>query len=165
MSLLLTALALYSRVCSATWIQPRQYWPDPNPIARTAEECLQISFTNPRWGIFGPSLVVVNSSSDGTQGDIQFSTVNSATGLAANCTARDIELHPKDPDAEEAWHNCSIPNLSFQFSLPSLEMRLRGSWQCDNSSRYGRLLFQKAEILTTWPIVLYLSRVGHGKSR
>lgn len=132
---LVWALALCPAACSLASIQYRQYWPDPTPVVRTPEECVDISFTYPRWSIFGPSLVVVNSSSGGTQGDIRFLTLNSATGVSANCTAEDIDLDPRGPGALDIWHNCSIPNLFFQFTLETLEMRLKGSWQCDNSSR------------------------------
>jgi hypothetical protein len=133
--LILGALALCPAVCSGASIQHRQYWPDPDPVVRTPQECIEISLTYPRWSIFGPSLVVVNSSSGGTQGDIRFETLNMATGIGANCTARDIDLYPRGPGALDIWHNCSIPNLSFQFTLETLEMRLKGGWNCNDTSR------------------------------
>jgi hypothetical protein len=140
--LVLGTLILELASCSAALLHGRQYWPDSNPIVRTPQECNDISLTNPKWGIFGPVLVAVNSSSGGTQGDIGFLTVNSATGVAANCTAKNIELDPKEPDAVDVWHNCGIPDLSFQFNLESLDMRLKGSWLCDNSSRSVILLLE-----------------------
>lgn len=132
--LFLWTLALCPAAGFAASLQHRQYWPDPTPVIRTPQECIEISLTYPRWSIFGPSLVAVNISSGGTQGDIRFLTLNSATGISANCTAQDIDLDPKGPGALDVWHNCSIPDLSFQFTLETLEMRLKGSWQCDNSS-------------------------------
>ncbi|KAL1841802.1 hypothetical protein VTJ49DRAFT_6555 [Mycothermus thermophilus] len=117
-------------VCYAASIQRRQYWqPTPSP-----EECLDISLTNPTWGILGPTLVLVNASSGGTHGDIRFQTVNTATGESANCTARDIDLDLKGPSAQDVWHNCSSPDLFFQFSLETFEARLKGSWRCGNAS-------------------------------
>ncbi len=133
--ILLRGLALYSAACAASTGHRRQYWPEPEPNAITPEECIGTSFTNPTWGIYSPSLVAVNISSGGTQGDVRFLTVNSATGVSANCTAKDIDLDPKGAGALDLWHSCSIPNLFFQFNLESLDMRLKGSWQCDNSSR------------------------------
>ena len=132
---LLCGLAFCSAAYAVSTGHRRQYWPEPEPNAITPEECIGTSFTNPTWGIYDPSLVAVNASSGGTHGDIRFLTVNSATGVSANCTAKDIDLDPKGAGALDAWHNCSIPNLFFQFSLESLDMRLKGSWKCGNSSR------------------------------
>ncbi|KAK3938164.1 hypothetical protein QBC46DRAFT_265931 [Diplogelasinospora grovesii] len=118
----------------ARWL-PRQYQ-DPLTTSKTSpQECLETSLTNPKWGIFDPALITVNGSNGGSHGDIRFLTVNSATGLVANCTANNIELDPKGPDALSMWHNCSVPNLFFQFNLTSMDMRLKGTWSCDNSSR------------------------------
>lgn len=113
-------------------VQPRQYWPDPaNDPIPTEEECLLESFSSPKWGIYGPSLVTVNGSSDGSIGDIRFLTKNTATGVAANCTAKNIELDPKVKGGDtELWHNCNIPNLFFQFDLTAFELRLKGTWTC-----------------------------------
>lgn len=113
----------------------RQYWPDPDAAIPTPEECIKTSLTNPTWGIYGPTLLVVNSSSDGTQGDVRFLTLNTATGISANCTAEDIELDPMGSEALSIWHNCSVPDLYFQFSLTSFEMRLKGTWSCGGPSR------------------------------
>ena len=135
-TMLLRGLALHSAVCAAGTISRRQYYePDADLNARSPQECTRVSFTNPTWGIYDPALVAVNSSSGGTTGDIRFLTVNSATGVSANCTAKDIDLDPKGAGALDIWHNCSIPDLFFQFNLETLDMRLKGSWQCDNSSR------------------------------
>jgi hypothetical protein len=136
-SLLLCTLPLHSDGAIASFAHRRQYWPDPELTARSPQECIKASFTNPTWGIYDPALVAVNSSSGGTQGDIRFLTVNSATGISANCTAKDIDLDPKGASALDLWHNCSIPtgNLFFQFNLESLDMRLKGSWRCEDSSR------------------------------
>ncbi|KAK0634301.1 hypothetical protein B0T17DRAFT_649545 [Bombardia bombarda] len=124
------------RGSASTVISPRQYWPEPGTGAPTTpEQCVQESFSNPRWGIYNPAIVVVNGSSGGSQGDIRFLTVNPATGLVANCTANNIELDPRDPDAADSWHNCSVPDLYFQFTMPTLDMRLKGSWSCGNSSK------------------------------
>ncbi|KAK4210554.1 hypothetical protein QBC37DRAFT_442656 [Rhypophila decipiens] len=123
----------------ATWssglsVQPRQYWPDPTkePIP-SEEECILESFSSPKWGIYDPALITVNGSSGGSMGDIRFLTMNTATGLVANCTANNIELDPKGLDALEFWHNCSVPNLFFQFNLTSFELRLKGTWTCGES--------------------------------
>lgn len=133
--LLLYTLALHSDASIASVAHRRQYWPDPGLTTRSPQECIKASFTNPTWGIYDPALVAVNSSSGGTQGDIRFLTVNSATGVSANCTAKDIDLDPKGASALNVWYNCSIPDLFFQFNLESLDMRLKGSWRCENSSR------------------------------
>ena len=114
----------------------RQYSSDPDQHSRSPEECIRTSFSNPTWAIFDPALVVVNSSSGGTQGDVRWLTINSATGVSANCTAKDIDLDPRGPGALDLWHNCSIPNLFFQFNLETLDMRLKGSWGCGDSSRF-----------------------------
>ncbi len=139
-SIILRGLALHSAVSAASASQRQQYYyPGTESEVRTPEECTRASFTNPTWGIYDPALVAVNSSSGGTQGDIRFLTVNAATGVVANCTAKDIDLDPKGPGALDIWHNCSFPNLFFQFNLESLDMRLKGSWQCGNSSRFVAL--------------------------
>lgn len=138
-SLRLLLLALGSFVSTA-WSSPivhnRQYYPgDPSeggPV--TSQSCLEASFTSPRWGIYNPTLVTVNGSSGGSQGDIRFLTVNFATNVSAACIARNIDLDPKGPDALDIWHDCDIPNLKFQFNLTSFDMRLRGSWVCDNTT-------------------------------
>lgn len=64
-------------------------------------------------------------------GDIRFLTMNTATGVVANCTANNIELDPlvKGGDVDY-WHNCSIPNLFFQFDLTAFQLRLKGTWTC-----------------------------------
>ncbi|KAK3343388.1 hypothetical protein B0T25DRAFT_614369 [Lasiosphaeria hispida] len=116
-------------------ILQRQYWPDPEAAAPTLEKCLDRSFSNPGWGIYSPQLVTVNGSSGGTQGDIRFQAINSANGVTADCRAQNIELDPRTPAALAVWHNCSLPDLQFQFSLPTLDMNLRGSWVCDASSK------------------------------
>ncbi|KAK4150235.1 hypothetical protein C8A00DRAFT_18217 [Chaetomidium leptoderma] len=132
--LILCAFALHSAACSAASIQRRQYQPDSAGGPRTPQQCIEASLTNPTWDIYSPTLVVINGASDGTQGDIGFLAANSATGVSANCTAKDIDLEPRGATALGVWHNCSIPDLSFQFDLETLDMRLRGSWLCDNSS-------------------------------
>ncbi|KAK3293735.1 uncharacterized protein B0H64DRAFT_326620 [Chaetomium fimeti] len=123
----------YANASTAAFIQHRQYWPDPGAGPNTPQQCTETSLTSPTWGIYSPSLVAINSSSGGTQGDIRFLTVNAASGLTAECAATDIDIYPKGA-ALNIWHNCSIPELFVQFDLESFEMRLRGSWQCDNSS-------------------------------
>lgn len=133
-SRIILGFLVLATICSATSIHQRQYSPYPTTIP-TPEECIDISLTRPSWRIYGSTLVVVNSSSGGTQGDVRVPMVNLATGLWANCTAEDIELDPKEPEALSIWHNCSFPDLYFQFNLSSLEMRAKGSWTCDNSSR------------------------------
>jgi hypothetical protein len=156
-----------SALCEAASIQRRQDWPDPDPKTRTPEECTRASFTNPTWGIYDPNLVVVNSSSGGTQGDIRFLTVNSATGVSAECKAKDIDLDPRGPAALETWHNCSIPNLAFQFNLETLDMRLKGSWLCDSSSRFVMPSFSSSPLskrLIPTGRAWHLRRTGHGRS-
>jgi hypothetical protein len=119
-------------------INPRQYWPDPFPsdVRNTPEQCVEASLTNPSWDIYGPTLTSVNASDGGTIGDVQFQAYHHATGILANCTANNIELDPQahGPEALSVWHNCSVPNLQFQFLLADFDMRLRGSWVCGNSS-------------------------------
>ncbi|KAM7189426.1 hypothetical protein V8F20_010156 [Naviculisporaceae sp. PSN 640] len=118
-------------------IEPRQYWPDPtkDPIP-TEEECLLQSFSSPNWGIYDPALITVNGSSDGSIGDIRFLTMNTATGVVANCTAKNIELDPKVKGGDtELWHNCSIPNLFFQFDLTAFDLRLKGTWTCGTNKQ------------------------------
>ncbi|KAK4167482.1 hypothetical protein QBC43DRAFT_363416 [Cladorrhinum sp. PSN259] len=115
-------------------MRPRQYWgPDNNSSTPTPQECVEISFTEPAWGIYDPALTSVNASSGGTQGDIRFLAINSATRVEAACRAQNIELEPTGAQLD-AWHNCSIPDLQFQFILSSFEVKLRGSWSCDNST-------------------------------
>jgi len=138
-AVVLHVLALCSVACAAAsraYGQRRQYWSDPEQHNRSPEECIRTSFSNPTWTIFDPALVVVNSSSGGTQGDVRWLTVNSATGVSANCTAKDIDLDPRGPGASDIWQNCSIPNLFFQFNLETLDMRLKGSWRCGDASRF-----------------------------
>ncbi|KAK3312032.1 hypothetical protein B0H66DRAFT_585215 [Apodospora peruviana] len=127
--------AITWRVSATPVLSPRQYWPDPTkePIPTDAK-CIEESFSNPRWGIYDPALITVNGSSGGSMGDIRFLTMNAATGVVANCTANNIELDPKGADALAVWHNCSIPNLFFQFGLTDFELRLKGTWSCGNSS-------------------------------
>jgi hypothetical protein len=132
----LRGVALFAVACSAAFIQNRQYSPDPDPKSSTPQQCIETSLTNPTWGIYNPSLVAVNSSSGGTQGDVRFLTINSATGVSASCTAKDIDLYPKGAAALAVWHNCTIPDLFFQFDLETLDMHLRGSWGCDDLSRF-----------------------------
>jgi hypothetical protein len=133
--LFLCTFSLFPDASIASFTHRRQYWPDPELTTRSPQECIKASFTNPTWGIYDPALVAVNSSSGGTQGDIRFLTVNSATGVSANCTAKDIDLDPKGAGALDLWHNCSLPGLFFQFNLETLDMRLKGTWRCENSSR------------------------------
>jgi hypothetical protein len=133
--LMFVSLGLFPTPSFAAAVQGRQYWPEPEPTTRTPEECLQISLTSPTWGIFSPTLVAVNSFSGATQGDIRFIAINSATGAEANCTATDVDFGPEG-SSNQTWHDCSIPDLSFQFTLDTLEMRLRGSWKCDNASKF-----------------------------
>ena len=128
--------AIFPKTWSSSTLHNRQYYPgDPSeggPV--TPQSCTEASFTSPRWGIYNPTLVTVNGSSGGSQGDIRFLTVNSATNVSAACIARNIDLDPKGPDALDIWHDCDIPNLKFQFNLTSFDMRLRGSWHCDNTT-------------------------------
>ncbi|KAH6622517.1 hypothetical protein F5144DRAFT_537859 [Chaetomium tenue] len=128
------ASALCASTSTAATVQYRQYAPDPGSAPQTPQQCTETSLTNPTWGVFSPALVAINSSSGGTQGDLRFLAINSATGLTANCSATDINIYPKGAADLSIWHNCSMPDLSFQFDLETFEMRLRGSWQCDNSS-------------------------------
>ena len=116
-------------------VRPRQWYaPDPgNAQTPTPKECVEISFTEPAWGIYDPALTSVNASSGGTQGDIRFLAVNSATGVQATCRAQNIELDPTGPQLD-VWQNCSVPGLQFQFILSLFEVKLRGTWSCDNSS-------------------------------
>ena len=116
-------------------LETRQYYPPDDPgKGITKESCIETSLTSPRWGIYSPTLVTVNGSSGGSQGDVQFGVVHHATGVEANCSAHNIELDPKTPEDLAVWHNCSIPGLDFQFELnPNLDMRLRGSWKCDRA--------------------------------
>ncbi|KAK3371055.1 hypothetical protein B0T24DRAFT_680181 [Lasiosphaeria ovina] len=116
-------------------IRGRQYFPDPSGELASAEVCIEASLTSPKWGIYNPALVTVNGSSGGSMGDIRFLTENTATRVVANCTAENIDLDPKGDDALTLWHNCSIPNLFFQFNLTTLDLRLQGTWQCGNSSK------------------------------
>lgn len=114
-------------------IEARQYYPDPVEGMPTAEQCLTISLSSPAWSIYDPALLSVNASSGGTTGDIRFITVNAATGLEAPCRAQNIEFQPTG-DERNVWHNCSIPGLQFQFLLDLFQVKLRGTWQCGNSS-------------------------------
>jgi hypothetical protein len=148
-SLVVLIFALHANASTAASIQRRQWAPDPGPGVRTPQQCTETSLTNPTWGIFSPVLVAINSSSGGTQGDLRFSAVNSATGLTANCIATDINIYPKGAADLAIWHNCSMPDLVFQFDLESFEMRLRGSWQCDNSSRFAILPRSTKNMLLT----------------
>lgn len=134
---------------TAASIQHRQWTPDPGSGVRTPQQCTETSLTNPTWGIFSPALVAINSSSGGTQGDLRFLAVNSATGLTANCTATDINIYPKGAADLAIWQNCSMPDLFFQFDLETFEMRLSGSWQCDNSSRFVIPLKSTKNLLLT----------------
>ncbi|KAK3952975.1 hypothetical protein QBC32DRAFT_388929 [Pseudoneurospora amorphoporcata] len=45
-------------------------------------------------------------------------------------------LDPKGLDALDIWHDCDIPNLKFYFNLTSFDMRLRGTWLCDNTTGF-----------------------------
>lgn len=134
--LLLGLGAFVSTAWSSPIIHSRQYYPgDPSvggPVI--PQSCTETSFTSPRWGIYNPTLVTVNGSSGGSQGDIRFLTVNFATNVSAACIAKNIDLDPKGPDALNIWHDCEIPNLKFQFNLTSFDMRLRGFWTCDNTT-------------------------------
>ncbi|CCC07598.1 hypothetical protein SMACR_08151 [Sordaria macrospora] len=136
--LLLGLSAFLSTAWSSSIIDNRQYYPgDPSeggPV--TPQSCTETSFTSPRWGIYSPTLVTVNGSSGGSQGDIRFLTVNIATNVSAACIARNINLDPKGPDALNIWHDCDIPNLKFQFNLTSFDMRLRGTWLCENTTGF-----------------------------
>ena len=121
-------------VASSPVLHSRQYWPDPTQAPIPSEEkCIEESFSSPKWGIYDPALITVNGSSGGSQGDIRFLTMNTATGVVANCTAKNIELDPKGPNAADFWHNCSIPDLFFQFNLTSFDLRLKGTWSCGKS--------------------------------
>jgi len=114
----------------------RQQWDDPSDnIPTTPEKCIDASFSTPGWGIVDPAIITVNGSSGGSTGDIRFLTVNPASGVVANCTAQNIELI----DPPDVWHNCSIPDLYFNFNLETMDMRLKGSWSCEGSE-YVRAL-------------------------
>ncbi|KAK3680822.1 hypothetical protein B0T22DRAFT_524142 [Podospora appendiculata] len=126
MLLLSSALVVGSLACH---VSAQSYWDPSSPIS--SANCIEDSFSSPRWGIYNPALVSVNGSSGGTLGDIRFLTVNSASGVVANCTANNIDL---DPRPVGIWHNCSIPNLYFQFNLTTLDLKIKGSWTCDNST-------------------------------
>ncbi|KAK0705717.1 hypothetical protein B0H67DRAFT_497600 [Lasiosphaeris hirsuta] len=128
-------LALALATAASPVVLQRQYWPDPEAAVPTLEKCLDRSFSNPGWSIYSPQLVTVNGSSGGSQGDIRFQAVNSANGVTAECRAQNIELDPKTPEALAVWHNCSLPDLQFQFSLANLDMNFRGSWVCEASSK------------------------------
>ncbi|KAK3984317.1 hypothetical protein QBC44DRAFT_253153 [Cladorrhinum sp. PSN332] len=120
-----------SHVAASGVLRPRQYWPDPDPNdtvpTPTPQECVEISFTEPAWGIYDPALTSINASSGGTQGDIRFLAINSATRVEASCKAQNIELDPTGAQLD-VWHDCSIPNLQFQFILSLFEVKLRGTW-------------------------------------
>ncbi|KAK3386838.1 hypothetical protein B0H63DRAFT_500485 [Podospora didyma] len=128
--------ALVLQVLGSPTAWRRQNWPDPTTGGppRTSESCVEASLSDPKWGIYNPALVTVNGSSGGSMGDIRFLTINSASGVVANCTAYNIDLDPRGEGSRDLWHNCSIPNLQFQFNLEFLEMRLKGTWDCGNSS-------------------------------
>ncbi len=117
-------------------LSPRQSWPDPEPRRPSERSCIERSFSNPGWHIFSPALVSVNASNDGTQGDLRFLAVNTATGISSNCSVRNIELDPRTPEQLDVWYDCNIPDLQFQFSLTDFEMRMRGSWVCKENSKY-----------------------------
>ncbi|KAK4224380.1 hypothetical protein QBC38DRAFT_485585 [Podospora fimiseda] len=131
-----------SHVAASGVLRHRQYWPDPssndhnNNDIPTPQECIEISFTEPAWGIYDPALTSVNASSGGTQGDIRFLAINSATRVETTCRAQNIELDP----TTDIWHNCSSSDLQFQFILSSFQLKLRGTWSCNSSltfSGYG----------------------------
>ncbi|KAK5653394.1 hypothetical protein OQA88_8879 [Cercophora sp. LCS_1] len=134
MRLMMLSFALHA--LANALVTPRQYDPYPEDGPPSALQCIERSLTFPNWHIFGSTLVSVNGSSGGSTGDFKFLANNKATGEMAECKGKDIELDPKGPASLEVWHKCNDTRLEFQFNLTSFEMRLRGSWVCEESSPF-----------------------------
>jgi hypothetical protein len=101
--------------------------------ASSAKGCVDVSYTYPRWTISNLVFTIVDYNTGGRNGDVTFSAHNAANNLSTDCFARDIDLN----GATGKWHNCTAPETSFQFSLESYDLRMKGSWDCGSGADFA----------------------------
>lgn len=97
-----------------------------NPV-----NCKDVSFTAPEWYLYDPNYTIFNYTTGGTRGDVGVGAYNVATNQTFDCYAGDVDL-ARPGDAPE-WHNCSVPDTEFSFSLDTNSFGLRQRWICDNA--------------------------------
>jgi hypothetical protein len=96
--------------------------------------CKEYSFTQPEWYLYDPSFTMFNYSSGGTHGDVGFSAYNVATNVTFDCYARNVDLSL--PINRTEWHNCSVPDTKFTFSVLSNSFGLQQTWICKDAPEY-----------------------------
>jgi hypothetical protein len=76
----------------------------------------------------------------GTTGGAGFSAYNIATNVSFDCYAKGVDLAL--PANATEWHDCSIPDTQFSFSVLSNSFGLRQTWLCDNAKESVGLTYR-----------------------
>jgi hypothetical protein len=91
--------------------------------------CDDVSRSNPRWEITKLVFTSIDYRLGGTKGDIRFEAHNMAVDSLIGCVAENVDFAA----STDIWYNCSVPGTSFQFSLATFDLRVRGTWECSGS--------------------------------